>query len=61
MPPTLEEFKERCIARIKAFSELKENNPIASQYVEDVSVLLKLISLQAKHLGEKIYRLAKSF
>lgn len=61
MPNTLEEFKQRCVARLNEYVKSKGEDTPAGHYFEDVSILLKLLSLQTVHIADKLYRKAKTF
>jgi hypothetical protein len=56
---TLEEFKARCVARLGQYASQKGEDSSAGHYFEDVSLLLKLLSVQAIRSENQLFRMAK--
>lgn len=61
MPQTLDEFKKRCVSRLEEYVSHKGQDSPAGHYFEDVSILLKLLSLQFLQAANRLYRKAKRF
>lgn len=56
---TLEEFKAQCIARLSRYASAKGEDNAAGHYFEDVSLLLKLLSVQTIRSNDQLFRMAK--
>jgi len=61
MPQTLDEFKKRCVSRLEEYVSQKGQDNPAGHYFEDVSILLKLLSMQLLQVANNLYRKAKKF
>lgn len=56
---TLDEFKAQCIARLKQYASSKGEDTAEGHYFDDVSLLLKLLSIQTTRYENQSYRQAK--